>query len=52
MLLNASYYAFTATPKNKTLETFGTKQPYIDDHGEEHFKFLPFKFINLYSRKR
>lgn len=26
MLNNASYYAFTATPKNKTLETFGTKQ--------------------------
>src|SRR5262249_24606134 len=23
MLRNASYYAFTATPKNKTLETFG-----------------------------
>ncbi|HRN70080.1 MAG TPA: putative DNA binding domain-containing protein [Candidatus Woesebacteria bacterium] len=27
MLKNASYYAFTATPKNKTLETFGVKQP-------------------------
>ena len=27
MLNNASYFAFTATPKNKTLETFGTKQP-------------------------
>ncbi|HBJ2608882.1 DEAD/DEAH box helicase [Clostridium botulinum] len=26
MLSNASYYAFTATPKNKTLETFGIKQ--------------------------
>lgn len=26
MLKNASYFAFTATPKNKTLETFGTKQ--------------------------
>lgn len=25
MLKNASYFAFTATPKNKTLETFGTK---------------------------
>lgn len=24
---NASYYAFTATPKNKTLETFGTYDP-------------------------
>lgn len=27
MLNNASYFAFTATPKNKTLETFGTKEP-------------------------
>jgi type I restriction enzyme R subunit len=26
MLKNASYFAFTATPKNKTLETFGVKQ--------------------------
>ncbi len=28
MLANASYFAFTATPKNKTLELFGTR---IDD---------------------
>ena len=27
MLPNASYFAFTATPKNKTLETFGVKGP-------------------------
>ncbi len=27
MLPNASYFAFTATPKNKTLEIFGEKQP-------------------------
>lgn len=27
MLKNASYFAFTATPKNKTLETFGVRQP-------------------------
>ncbi|MBF0231123.1 MAG: type I restriction endonuclease subunit R, partial [Desulfamplus sp.] len=26
MLKNGSYFAFTATPKNKTLETFGSKQ--------------------------
>ncbi|MFY0653879.1 MAG: type I restriction endonuclease subunit R [Cyclobacteriaceae bacterium] len=49
MLPNASYYAFTATPKNKTLETFGTKQPYRDEHGEEHFKYLPF---HTYSMKQ
>lgn len=34
MLSNASYFAFTATPKNKTLEIFGTKN--------EEGKFLPF----------
>ena len=27
LLENASYFAFTATPKNKTLELFGEKQP-------------------------
>lgn len=27
MLPNASYFAFTATPKNKTLELFGDKRP-------------------------
>ncbi len=27
LLLNASYFAFTATPKNKTLEIFGTPVP-------------------------
>lgn len=29
MAKNANFYAFTATPKNKTLETFGT--PYTDE---------------------
>ena len=27
MLPNASYFAFTATPKNKTLEVFGEPVP-------------------------
>jgi len=27
MLTNASYFAFTATPKNKTLELFGVQAP-------------------------
>lgn len=49
MLPNASYFAFTATPKNKTLETFGQKQAYKDEHGEEHFEFLPF---HTYSMKQ
>lgn len=37
ILPNASYFAFTATPKNKTLETFGS--PHLD--GSER-KFYPF----------
>lgn len=41
MLNNASYYAFTATPKNKTLETFGIKQ--------SDGKFVPF---HTYSMKQ
>lgn len=41
MLKNASYFAFTATPKNKTLETFGTKTT--------EGKFVPF---DLYSMKQ
>lgn len=37
MLNNASYFAFTATPKPKTLEIFGL------DHGEAaHPRFVPF----------
>lgn len=38
---NASYFAFTATPKNATLEKFGTQQP--------DGKFKPF---HLYSMKQ
>lgn len=30
MLTNASYFAFTATPKNKTLEMFGVPEPQPD----------------------
>ena len=30
MLANASYFAFTATPKNKTLEIFGEPLPSVD----------------------
>ena len=30
MLTNASYFAFTATPKNKTLEIFGEPSPQAD----------------------
>jgi type I restriction enzyme R subunit len=41
MLKNASYFAFTATPKNKTLEIFGIKN--------EDGKFSPF---HVYSMKQ
>src|ERR1019366_9004568 len=37
MLTNASYYAFTATPKNKTLETFG--DPYQAEGKTRHRPF-------------
>jgi type I restriction enzyme R subunit len=30
MLPNASYFAFTATPKNKTLQIFGEAHPHLD----------------------
>ena len=36
MVKNANYYAFTATPKNKTLEMFGV--PYKKEDGETGFK--------------
>jgi type I restriction enzyme, R subunit len=39
MLRNASYFAFTATPKNKTLEMFGIPQP-PDSNGK--VKHTPF----------
>lgn len=37
LLSNASYFAFTATPKNKTLETFGV--PYQDGDKIKHRPF-------------
>ena len=44
MLPNASYFAFTATPKNKTLELFGV--PYQDGEKTKH------KAFHLYSMKQ
>lgn len=38
MAKNANYYAFTATPKNKTLEMFGEKNSYTDGS----VNFFPF----------
>ncbi|WP_302141366.1 type I restriction endonuclease subunit R [Halomonas alkalicola] len=36
MVTNASYYAFTATPKNKTLEIFGEPDPQLDGTVKHH----------------
>ena len=36
MLPNASYFAFTATPKNKTLEIFGNPAPQADGTVKHH----------------
>lgn len=36
MLANASYFAFTATPKNKTLEIFGEPDPQPDGRVKHH----------------
>jgi type I restriction enzyme R subunit len=44
LLPNASYFAFTATPKNKTLELFGV--PYQDDGKTK------FRAFHLYSMKQ
>jgi len=44
MLTNASYFAFTATPKNKTLELFGEK---YNDNGKEKFRAF-----HLYSMRQ
>ena len=48
MIKNGSYFAFTATPKNKTLETFGVPRKYVKD-GEEKTAFDAF---HLYSMKQ
>lgn len=40
MLENASYFAFTATPKNKTLEIFGL--PYQEGDKTKHRPFHPY----------
>ncbi|NLB61312.1 MAG: type I restriction endonuclease subunit R, partial [Clostridiales bacterium] len=45
MLSNASYFAFTATPKNKTLEMFGVAVPQTDGTN----KYYPF---HNYSMKQ
>lgn len=48
MIKNGSYFAFTATPKNKTLETFGVPEKYQTGDGEKT-RFHPF---HLYSMKQ
>jgi len=48
MIKNGSYFAFTATPKNKTLETFGVPRRYVQD-GEAKTAFDAF---HLYPMKQ
>lgn len=48
MIKNGSYFAFTATPKNKTLETFGVPHKMQTPDGEKT-EFFPF---HLYSMKQ
>ncbi|MDP3007719.1 MAG: type I restriction endonuclease [Methylococcales bacterium] len=48
MIKNGSYFAFTATPKNKTLELFGVPRKYTKD-GEQKTAFDAF---HLYSMKQ
>ncbi len=43
---NANFYAFTATPKNKTLEMFGVKMPMLPDGKVPHEPF------HIYSMKQ
>ncbi len=47
MLKNASYFAFTATPKNKTLETFGVPHKDVNENGEEKTRFDPFHTYSM-----
>jgi len=42
LLPNASYFAFTETPKNKTLEIFGDPRPGPPPRAEEGIKHRPF----------
>ena len=43
LLPNASYFAFTATPKNKTLEIFGEPEP----QGDGTVRYLPFHIYGM-----
>jgi len=48
MIKNGSYFAFTATPKNKTLETFGVPRKYTKGEEEK----TAFEAFHLYSMKQ
>jgi type I restriction enzyme R subunit len=48
MIKNGSYFAFTATPKNKTLELFGVPRKYTKDDEEK----TAFDAFHLYSMKQ
>ena len=48
MIKNGSYFAFTATPKNKTLETFGVPRKYMEGGVEK----TAFDAFHLYPMKQ
>jgi type I restriction enzyme R subunit len=50
MIKNGSYFAFTATPKNKTLETFGV--PFSDIEMADTASKQKFRAFHLYSMKQ
>jgi type I restriction enzyme R subunit len=51
MLSNASYFAFTATPKNKTLEMFGVPVPQRDGEDAEA-SFKKYRPFHIYTMKQ
>ena len=47
LLGNASYFAFTATPKNKTLELFGVPVRRSDENGGDKTGYRPFHHYSM-----
>ena len=46
---NQSFFAFTATPKKETLETFGTPIHYTDAEGHQKIKRVPFHVYSMHQ---
>ncbi|MBQ6774490.1 MAG: type I restriction endonuclease subunit R [Synergistaceae bacterium] len=52
LLKNASYFAFTATPKNKTLEIFGTPYQDSDSDSESESGIIKHRAFHVYTMKQ